>query len=149
MTIATSIRIPVAREAVFAFLAEIENHEALARDSVELISLERRSGGTDAAVVRLRGPLAVQRTADTTVLALRAPAWIAGRASIGRRTRAWITWQIEAGEPGSTVSLSVLVERVALRDRVILVLGGRRWLRRRFESALSSLSEQLAAAPAC
>jgi hypothetical protein len=146
--IAATGEIPAPRETVFGFLASLENHAALGNGSVELLSLRRRAGRASEAVVRLRGPLAIRRTAWTAILGIRASESIYGRASVGPRTRAFIAWRIECAPHGSTVSLRVIVERVSLRDRLVLALGGRWWLRRRFTSTLRCLSHQLALGPA-
>jgi hypothetical protein len=147
-TIAATHEIPAPRETVFGFLASLENHPALGEGAVELLSLKRRAGRASEAVVRLRGPLAIRRTASTAISGTRAPASIFGRAWIGPRTRVFVAWQIESAPHGSTVSLRAIVETAGLRDRLLLAFGGRRWLRRRFASALSSLSRQLAPTPA-
>ena len=81
------------------------------------------------ALVRLNGPLGLQRTARTDLL--RTPTgsnYVAGRAIIGTRTEAYVTWTIEGGNPGSVVTLWVNVLSTDLRDRLVLRLGGRRWL---------------------
>ncbi len=145
--IAATRHIPAPRETVFAFLANLENHAALGRGSVEFQSLEHRAGGASEAVVRLRGPLAISRTASTVISGTRAPESICGRAWIGSRTRAFVSWNIESASHGSTVSLRATVERSGLLDGLLLRLGGRWWLKRRFATALRCLSHQLAPAP--
>jgi hypothetical protein len=146
--IAATREIPAPRETIFGFLATLENHAALARGSVELLSLECRDGTASKAVVRLRGPLAIRRTASTAITGTRAPESISGRAWIGPRTRAFVSWQIESTPRGSTVSVGAIVETAGLRDRLLLAFGGRWWLRRRLASALSCLSHRIAVTPA-
>lgn len=145
ITATAEVRAP--RETVFAFLANLENHGALGRGSVEVQSVERRAGGVSEAVVRLRGPLAITRTASTVISGTRAPEWISGRARIGSRTRASVSWQIARAPHGSTVSVRAIVESTGVIDGLLLALGGRWWLRRRFASALGCLSHHLAPAP--
>jgi hypothetical protein len=98
--------------------------------------------------VRLRGPLAIRRTASTAITGTLAPESISGRAWIGPRTRAFVSWQIESAPHGSTVSVGAIIETAGLRDRLLLAFGGRWWLRRRFASALSCLSHRIAPTPA-
>ncbi|MEO9023688.1 MAG: hypothetical protein ABI339_01605 [Solirubrobacteraceae bacterium] len=74
------------------------------------------------------------------------PAVIAGCARTGKRTRASISWTIAGQQYHTSVSLRVIVEDTALLDGVLLRLGGRRWLQRRFAHALACLAHQLAAA---
>jgi hypothetical protein len=146
--IATTREIPAPRETIFGFLASLENHAALGRGSVELLSLECRAGRASEAVVRLRGPLAIRRMASTAITETRAPESISGWAWIGPRTRAFVSWHIESAPHGSTVSVGAIVETAGLRDQLLLAFGGRRWLRRRFASALSCLSHWIAPTPA-
>jgi hypothetical protein len=146
--IAATREIPAPRETIFGFLATLENHAALARGSVELLSLECRAGTASEAVVRLRGPLAIRRTASTAITGTRAPESISGRAWIGPRTRVFVSWQIESAAHGSTVSVGAIVETAGLRDRLLLAFGGRWWLRQRFATALSCLSHRIAPTPA-
>jgi hypothetical protein len=145
--IAATREIRAPRETIFGFLASLDNHAALGRGSVELLSLECRAGRASEAVVRLRGPLTIRRTASTAITGTRAPESISGRAWIGQRTRAFISWQIESAPHGSTVSIGAIVETARLRDRLLLAFGGRWWLRRRFASALSCLSHRIAPTP--
>jgi hypothetical protein len=146
--IAATGEVPAPRETIFGFLASLENQAALGRGSVELLSLECRAGRASKAVVRLRGPLAIRRTASTAITGTRAPESISGRAWIGPRTRAFVAWQIESAPHGSTVSIGAIVETARLRDRLLLAFGGRWWLRRRFASALSFLSHRIGPTPA-
>jgi hypothetical protein len=146
--IAATEEIAAPRETVFGFLASLENHAVLGRDSVELLSVRSRAGGANEAVVRLRGPLAIRRTASTAISGTRAPESISGHAWIGPRTRASVAWQIDSAQHGSIVSLRVIVERAGIRDWLLLALGGRWWLKRRFARALRCLSHQLAPTPA-
>jgi hypothetical protein len=85
---------------------------------------------------------------STAIRVTRAPESISGRAWIGPRTRAFVSWQIESMPYGSTVYVGVIVETAGLRDRLLLAFGGRWWLRRRLASALSCLSHRIAPSPA-
>ena len=84
-------------EQVFAFLAVLENHWALADGLIELVSLaprRRRGGEIQGGQVRMHGPLGVTRTALTRVVAARPPTELGGTASIGGRTRGQISWSL-------------------------------------------------------
>jgi hypothetical protein len=146
--IAATRQIRAPRETIFGFLVSLENHAALGRGSVELLFLECLAGSASEAVVRLRGPLAIRRTASTAITGTRAPESISGRAWIEPRTRAFVSWQIESAPHGSTVSVGAIVETAGLLDWLLLAFGGRWWLRRRFASALRSLSHRIAPTPA-
>ena len=133
------------RAPLYDFLSELENHWLLAGGFVE--ALRADGAGPRGREVKLRGPLGLRRRARTSVLVSRAPRVIIGRAEVGRRTVARISWVLAPGRPGSTnVELSAVVERVGPLDALVLLLGGRRWLERRFEATLGALAVLAAAA---
>lgn len=89
--------------------------------------------------MRIRGPLGLSRVARTRVVAAEEPRELRGRAEIGRGTVGAVRWTIEPSGGGSRVTLSAVVEEAQLFDRAILVLGGKRFLRRGFADALAQL----------
>jgi hypothetical protein len=129
--------------AVFAFLSNMENHWLLADRFVELVSLELAGGVGDGGTVRLRGPLRLHRTATTRVDAV-SPERLAGSAAIGRRTHATLRWTLNPHDGGTAVRLAATVETLSLVDRLLLGLGGRRWLRVCFAATIERLAHQLA-----
>src|SRR3954470_15791936 len=138
--------VPAAPEEVFAFLSHLENHWRLLDTHVDVLELD----GTppDRAVVRLRGPLGVRRTVHTHVTASRSPRLIIGIAELGDGTRARVSWTL-AGRLGQTrVRLAAEVEHADPLDRLLLALGGRVWLRRRFGFGLERLAERFSGAVA-
>lgn len=58
----------------------------------------------------------------------------------GPRTVAWITWILVPGRGTTGVDLAVALESRRLFARLALLLGGRRWIARRLESALATLA---------
>jgi hypothetical protein len=64
-----------------------------------------------------------------------------GRAEVGRGTVGLIRWTVEARDAGSRVTLEAKVLRASLPDRVVLALGGRRWLRRGLREAVDELAK--------
>ena len=137
--------VPAPPEDVFAFLSDLRNHWRLADRFVEVITLDASDGGpADGGKVRLRGPLGMRRTATTRVVAARAPRLLIGTAELPGGTRARVSWTM-AGRLGSTrVRLAAELEQTRPIDRLLLALGGRWWLRRRFASTLDRLSTELA-----
>jgi hypothetical protein len=136
-------------EEVFGFLSTLENHWRLADRWIEVVSPEGSpSAGPEAAAdrgtVRLRGPLGVKRTADTRVLAVRPVSSLVGRADVGRRTCARVSWALEARGAMTHVTLAAAIERAGPLDRALLALGGRAWIERRFRSVLERLAERFA-----
>jgi hypothetical protein len=138
--------IPASPEEVFDFLSDLGNHWRLVDRFVEVIELTGPPGGPpDGGVVRLRGPLGVRRTVRTRVTAARRGRLIIGTAELGESTRARVSWTL-AGRLGQTrVRLAAEVEHADGLDRLLLALGGRAWLRRRFAFALERLAERFAA----
>ena len=138
--------VPFTRDELFNYLADLENHWALADRFVEVVDLDREvtehglapaTGGR----VRMRGPLGISRTARTRMLAADAPNGMLGMAHLGRRTLAVVSWTLVDDTPGALVGLRAEVVRAGALDRLLLALGGRRWLERRFASTLERLGD--------
>jgi polyketide cyclase/dehydrase/lipid transport protein len=132
---------------VFEFLSDLRNHWRLEPHFVVLEGLDMDAQGGH---VRMRGPLGLSRVAKTAVLQAEAPdgarpGALSGRADVGRTTVGRVSWRIEPNGDGSHVVLSATVERASLADRVMLLAGGRWWLRRIFVAALSRLESEVAA----
>jgi uncharacterized protein YndB with AHSA1/START domain len=134
-------------DAVFAFLADLENHWALAAHWVEVRALDRVDHGpARGGRVRLHGPLGLRRTARTRLLELDAPARVAGTAEVGARTRAIVAWELEprGGGRRTLVRVSTDVQRFGPVDRVLWALVGRRVMARGFPAVLARLDSALA-----
>ena len=139
--------VPAAPEDVFEFLSDLANHWRLVDRLVEVLSVDGEP--PNRALVRLRGPLGLRRTVRTRVTATRAPRLLIGVAEMGDEgaTRALVSWTL-AGRLGQTrVRLAAEVEQASAVDRLVLALGGRVWLRRRFAFGLARLAERFAAIP--
>jgi hypothetical protein len=137
-----------APQVVFDFLADLRNHALLAPGSVKLRARDLSAELPAQAIVRLRGPLAIRPTATTAIVEATAPGVITGRDSIGKRTRASISWTIAGRRDHTSVTLRATAQDAGFLDGVLLRPGGRRWLQRRFADALACLAGQLAAATA-
>ena len=133
-------------QVVFAFLADLENHWLLADRFIEVLTLERPPGGGPArgGTVRMRGPLGLGRTVRTRVVEAAPATVIAGTASVGARTEAHVRWTLTPSSRGTRVRLEASVERVGRAELVLLAIGGRRWLERRFTSILQTLARRVA-----
>ena len=137
--------IPAAPEQVFAFLSDLANHWRLVDSYVEVIELHGPEGGApDSGVVRLRGPLGVRRTVSTRVTALHSPRLIIGVAELGDGTRARVSWTLAPRAGRTHVRLEAEVQYASALDRLLLALGGRAWLRRRFAFGLERLAQRFA-----
>jgi len=132
--------VPHPPERVYAFLAQLENHWRL---SDRYLRLERVSGDGRGGRIVIGTPLGLRRTARTTVTTAREPHAFGGTAVVGRRTRAQARWSIEPLQDGARVGLQATVSSVSTLDRLLLALGGRWWLRRRFDRVLARLAAAL------
>lgn len=143
--------VPAPRVTVFGFLARLDNHWQLADRWIEVVSLDSEDGdggAVDGGLVRVRGPLGVSRMASTRVLAAEPPSRLRGRAEVGGGTCAAITWSLSEDGEGTRVGLRAEVERMGVLDRALWRLGGRRWMRRRFEAVLAALARRFGAGAA-
>ena len=58
-------------------------------------------------------------------------------------TLARVAWELHEDAGGTAVRLSAEVANAALPDRLLLALGARAWMKRRFDANLAPLDEQL------
>jgi hypothetical protein len=137
--------VPAEPQEVFDFLSDLGNHWLLASRFVEVLELDRSGPDApcDSGVVRLRGPLGIRRTARTRVTAARAPRLMIGTAEIAGGTRARVSWTLAARLGETRVRLAAEVDGASRLDRLLLALGGRRWLERRFAETLEVLAADL------
>jgi Polyketide cyclase / dehydrase and lipid transport len=125
-------------EAVFTFLCEFENHWTLTGRWVKAVVIEDSNGS-----VRIYGPLRIlRRTARTKLVEIEPSHALHGTAELSGGTFAHIAWDLTEDGGGTDVRLSAEVKRSAVPDRLLLSLGGRRWLTRRFAVILKRLDEQ-------
>jgi carbon monoxide dehydrogenase subunit G len=143
--ISASAQVPAPPAAVFDFLGDLENHWHLADRFIEVVRLERAPGGSaTGGRVRMHGPLGVCRAATTRVLAAEPPRLMVGAAEIGRRTRAFVRWKLSEEDGRTRVTLEATVDQAGALDRLLLILGGRAWLERRFDAVLERLAQEFA-----
>jgi hypothetical protein len=133
--------IPASREALFGYLADLENHWALADRFVEVVELDRPEGPATGGTVRMRGPFGVTRTARTRVVAADEPNGMLGTARLGRSTLAVVSWTLIERPTGTLVLLRAELATAGVLDRLLLLAGGRAWLERRFVSTLARLGD--------
>lgn len=125
-------------EEVFAWLSDLHNHWRLEDRFIDVAGIEAGGGR-----VRMRGPLGLSREARTRVIAAEPHTTLRGTAEVGRTTRGAVRWDIEPHARGSRVTFSAVVERASLADRVLLALGGRRWLAGLFRNAVLRLGAEM------
>jgi hypothetical protein len=135
---------------VFAFLAELRNHWQLTGRFVALEEVEESGPAAEGGWIRVRGPLGISRLAHTRLVRSTPPSdgvggVLEGRAEVPNGTSARIDWMLSAAPGGTRVSLRIVIEKATLTDRLLLVLGGRRWLESvLLRSALENLEQALA-----
>ena len=137
--IEASRRLSAPPDVVLKFLADLDNHALLAPESVRVQSCDRQHGLNTRALVRLRGPLAILRTASTELLRMTESS-IIGRAKIGDTTVASVVWRIQALHSGSFVTLCATVDAASPLAALLLRFGARRWLATIRRGARASLA---------
>ncbi len=134
-------------EQAFAFLADLENHWLIAGRFVEVIDLDGPPGGRSGGRVRLRGPFGLRRTAHTRVEFARRPEAMGGCAQMSGGTVAHVRWLLRRADARTFVTLGTRIQHASGLDRLLLRLGGRAWLRSRFDGALRALEHHLTETP--
>lgn len=133
-------------EALYEFLAALDNHWLLTDRFVSLVRLhgpvQSRTGGE----ITIRGPWGLRRHARTWLDLDEQALRLVGTAAIGRRTVARVTWSLTPIAEGTDVELAVAVLAASPIDRALLIVAGP-WLRRRFLEAIVRLEEQVARGP--
>jgi hypothetical protein len=125
--------VPRPADELYALLADLRGHWDLAGRWVHALEL-RADGGT----VRVRGPVGLRRTVSTELVALDAPQRVAGLAHSGA-TRAAISWDLAPSDGGTLVTLRADLLQTGPLDGLLLTLGGRAWMKRRFAATLQRL----------
>ena len=137
--------VPAAREEVFAFLSDLENHWRLAHGRVAVLELTGPRGARTGGSIRLQGPFGSGRRAQTSVTATDPPGHMSGRAELSGKTVAAVSWTLLHRDSATLVQLRGRIESLGAMDRVLLALGGRRWMQRMFGEVLGALAVELAA----
>ncbi len=132
--------VPGRADAVFAFLADLDNHLLLHDRHIWIVELSGTPGRRHGGRVRLRGPLGLRRFAHTQVTHREAPHLMTGLARIGRSTVAHVRWALHPLGEHTRVELTTTITSTSLVDRTLLALGGRLWLRRRIAATLATLA---------
>ena len=146
-TVAAALPLNALPRAIYDFLQRLPNHALIGGHGLRLDGV---ADDGRAALITLRGPLGIRRTAYTTVTNLRPPHRFGGTALVGKRTMAQVNWTIEPAGTGSFVTLSATIVRAGPMDRLLLALGGRWWVTRSFKHAIALLGaavEDTACAP--
>lgn len=128
-------------EQIFAFLERFDRHwELLGRHLEPLRAYDGRRSQA-----RLHGPLGVRRTLWIELAELDPPRELTGRVEAGRRGRTvgTVRWVVAPAGASATVTLTARTDVAGPLDRLLLLAGGRRWLRRSLELVLERLDARL------
>jgi Polyketide cyclase / dehydrase and lipid transport len=151
-TITISARERVRADAcdAFAFLATPSDHRRLQVPGIRVLSLDGGGdgGALSGGAVALEGPLGIRRIARTLVTLRQSPCRIAGSARLDSGTEAHVSWTLRPADGALEVELTAVLGPVATADRLMLALGGRRWVQGRFAQTLRRLAAELERAPA-
>jgi hypothetical protein len=129
--------VPADGDALHALLRDPANQLRLAAGFVDVRALEHAGDRCDA---RLRLPLGMRSHASLHVKPSRKGRLVTCEVRVGRRTVAWVTWILTPDRGTTEVDLAIQPESRSLATRLALVLGGRRWIARRLDMALSTLA---------
>jgi hypothetical protein len=127
-------------ENVYGFLSQLHNHRLISGDRLHLVSL---AADREGAQIVIRGPLGIRRTAETTITQRKPARGVGGTATVGSRTAAHVHWTIIPAGAGSHIALTATILRTGVLDRLLLALGGDRWLARGFDRAIQRLAAVL------
>jgi uncharacterized protein YndB with AHSA1/START domain len=141
-TVSTTIDRP--REEVFAYLADIANHQEFTDHYLVdyRMTREATSGQGAGARFTVKAPLNRFNQADVTFVEVDAPRRIveAGRTGKFNRIRTRGVYTLEPGPGGTTrVEFTFEAQPALLTDRIMASLGVRGWMRRNTAKALRRL----------
>jgi hypothetical protein len=119
--------------ALRALLRDPANQWRLAR----VLNLTSAGDRCDA---RLRLPFGLRIPASMQVKPSRRGRLVTCEIRVGRRTVAWATWILSPDRGTTEVDVVVQPESRSLVTRLVLLLGGRRWIARRLDSMLATLA---------
>jgi hypothetical protein len=120
-----------------ALLCDPVNQWRLATSFARVLALQPAGDRCDA---RLRLPFGVRVPASVHVKPSRRGRLVTSEIRVGRRTVAWATWILSPDRGTTEVDLAVQLESRSLVTRLALLLGGRRWIARRLDTALATLA---------
>jgi hypothetical protein len=125
------------RGVLYALLCDPANQWRLATSFARVTSLQPARDRCDA---RLRLPFGLRVPASVQVKPSRGERLLTCEIRVGRRTIAWATWILSPDRGTTEVDLAIQPESRSLLTRLVLLLGGRRWIARRLDTALATLA---------
>jgi hypothetical protein len=139
-TIEVSRLVDASRDRIHAFLADVRFHSLLSDRGLQLIvATDSADGSRATGLIRVNPPGPVEETVSTVMTSRDGPSTVAGVALIRSRKVADIVWSLDVRGAATLVRLSATTGDLSARERVLLVVGGRWWIRRRFGKVLERL----------
>jgi Polyketide cyclase / dehydrase and lipid transport len=143
-SIAASTTVRATGSDVFALLGDLDRHRELTDRGMRIVSLKGPPGRRTGGLVELRGPFGVTRLARTEVQGAEPRSRLWGSAETAGGARAVLEWRVRPLGEGTRVEVRLDVHAPGWRDRTLLRLGGRVWLRARLRAALDRLARIVA-----
>jgi hypothetical protein len=122
---------------LYAFLLDPVSQWRLAASFADVVGVQPAGDRCDA---QLRLPFGMRLDASVQVKPSRRARLLTAEVRLGHRTVAWATWILTADRGTTEVDLAIQPESRSLVTRLVLLLGGRRWITRRLEMALATLA---------
>jgi hypothetical protein len=129
--------VPADGHVLYAFLRDPVNQWRLAASFADIVRLQPAGDRCDA---KLRLPCGMRLHASVQVKPSRRARLLTAELRLGNRTVAWATWILTADRGTTEVDLAIQPESRSLVTRLVLLLGGRRWIARRLETTLATLA---------
>jgi hypothetical protein len=123
--------------ALHALLCDPANQWRLATSFARVLALQPAGDRCDA---RLCPLFAMCVPASVRVKPSRRGRLVTSEIRVGHRTVAWATWILSPDRGTTEVDLAIQLESRSLLTRLVLLLGGRRWIARRLDTALATLA---------
>jgi hypothetical protein len=130
-------------DALRALLSDPANQWRLAASFAEVAALQPVGDRCEA---RLRLPMGLRMHASLHVEPTRTGRLLTSEVLLGRRTVAWATWILTPDRGTTEVDLAIQPESRRLLTRLALLLGGRRCIAGRLDTALATLATTAARA---
>jgi hypothetical protein len=139
--VSIAARTTIAAEAsdIFGLLGDLDRHRDLTDQGMRILSLQGPRGRRTGGLVELRGPVGLTRLARTRVQGAEPHSRLWGTAETIDGARASLEWRVRPESDRTDVEVRLDVRAGGWKDRTLLHLGGRAWLRARLHAALDRL----------
>jgi hypothetical protein len=141
LSIAAGTTIAAAPAEIFDLLANLDCHRDLTDQGMRILELQGPPGRRTGGLVELQGPVGLTRLARTRVGGAEPHSRLWGTAETTDGARASLEWRVRPHGDFTLVEVRVDMRARKWSDRILLLLGGRAWLRARLRAALYRLQQ--------